>query len=303
MFVFHYPFKVTSSNTSFNNSKILGLNISIPEKVVESEIKTSAHLQEKDSTIINECNTSIEEPNIQKYEISEKTSDVTLREITDTEIIDQKDCANFEDSACQTSKGKTDNKNETNVDNSLAKESNEPNTCSNLTNSVHDPASPNVKKDIVTNAGNEKDAPIANNGIKDTVLAETQITDKVHLSLVETDTSLNKIEIAEKVCPEFETIGNIDQPNEILINKSINSEDQSFNLPASLMDKSPSEVPSFQNEKEIVLDENQKQQDDSKAIENSNTSKLSSHNLLDSSLPKNEILNLEMDQNIAKGEF
>ena len=296
-------FQVTSSNTSFNDSKILGLNISIPEKILESEVKSSPHLQEKDSTIINHCNASIEEPNIQQHDISERTSDITLRESTNAEEIDRKDCATFVESACQKLQDKTDNKNVTDVESSLVKESNEPNICSNLTNSVHDPASPIVKKDVETNVANEKDTTIANNDIKDTVLADTQVTDKVHLSIDESYKSSDKIEILEKICPEFETIGNIGQPNEITINQSINSEDQSLNIPASLMDKSAPEGTLLQNEKDICLEESQKQEGDIKKIENFSTSKLSSQNLLDCSLPKNEVLNLEMDQNIVRGKF
>ena len=125
----------------------------------------------------------------------------------------------------------------------------------------------------------------------------------MHLSIDETDRSSSKIEIVEKICPEFETIGNIDQPKEITINKSINIEDQSFNLPASLIDKSASEGTLLQNETDIRLWQNQNPEVDCNKIENSNTSKLSSQNLLDCSLPKNEILNLEMDQNIAIGKF
>ena len=125
----------------------------------------------------------------------------------------------------------------------------------------------------------------------------------MHLSIDETDRSSNKIEIVEKICPEFEIIGNFDQPKEITINKSINIEDQSFNLPASLIDKSASEGTLLQNEKDIRLGENQNREVDSNKIENSSSSKLSSQNLLDCSLPKNEILNLEMDQNIAIGKF
>ena len=226
----------------------------------------------------------------------EKATNITLTALTNDEKVDE-----IPEIASITQPSQQDESNAENKikeANLIEKECDEPKICSNLTNSVHLPTPQEVK---IETKVNEQDTSIANNDIENTILANTQSIEKEHLDLEEPEKKVDENERNKKYNDDNLTVENSIITNEVKIENQ-KSDVQSSNLVPNLLETSASEFSLLKSEKEINLIESPKDIPVPNKNKNSNAPTLSSSNLLDCSLPKQETLNLEMDKEAPRGK-
>ena len=123
----------------------------------------------------------------------------------------------------------------------------------------------------------------------------------ITLTALTNDEKVDENERNKKYNDENLTVENLIITNEVKIENQ-KSDVQSSNLVPNLLETSASEFSLLQSEKEINLIESPEDIPVPIKNKNSNAPTLSSSNLLDCSLPKQETLNLEMDKEAPRGK-
>ena len=253
-------------------------------------------LPENESTISNEFSTSINEPNIKSAAQSEKGSDTTLKELNNTELIDEKRFTPSVESLNQiTLQEKNDQVIRENKEDSVIKEFAASNICSTLTNSVHAFTTQDIGTENLNTFENEDSNATVN--IEKTILASAHSAEDLNLDKTETEKKFDTNESLEKISEIIENVEHSNPLNETPIENQKSCK-QSFSFSNDLNQPGPEEEILLQNEKSINL---VRGTEDSVDHTENKTPVTPIENILDVSLPKGESLISEMDQELHLG--